>query len=44
MFSLRANMSGSCPDMSDQTGLRAAENRSGAKMINLGLDKLMTCK
>jgi hypothetical protein len=32
------------PDMSSQTGSHAAKNRSGAKMMNLGPDKLTSCK
>jgi hypothetical protein len=30
--------------MSGKTGSHAAESRSGAKMMNLGPDKLKTCK
>jgi hypothetical protein len=37
-------MSGLDPDISGQTGLRAVKNRSGGKTINLGPDKLTTCK
>jgi hypothetical protein len=44
MYGLRVDMSGVNLDMSGLTGLHTAENRSGAKMINLGPDKLTTCK
>jgi hypothetical protein len=30
--------------MSEKTGTHAAESRSGAKTMNLGSDKLTTCK
>jgi hypothetical protein len=32
------------PDMSEKTGSHIAESRSGAKTMNLILDKLTTCK
>jgi hypothetical protein len=32
------------PNMSEKTGSHAAESRSGAKTMNLGSDKLTTCK
>jgi hypothetical protein len=51
MFGLRSYMSGISqiylawgPDMSGKTGSHAAESRSRAKTMNLGPDKLTTCK
>jgi hypothetical protein len=51
MSDLRLDMSGIswiCPDwgpnMAEKTRSHVVESRSGAKMINLGLNKLTTCK
>jgi hypothetical protein len=51
MSGLKSDMSGPGqiylalgPDMFEKTGSHNAESRSGAKIINLSPDKLMTCK